>query len=113
MLDQILRQRVEILHEMRVPIDFTDFEVDDRLTLRSLRRRTIADIIDAEFPRSYFDIAYGASDPMDTTEKCIFPSRSFSDWILNNADLEGTYGDNGYDIQDEHYRHSSRTSSCQ
>ena len=80
MLDQILRQRVEMLQEMRLPVDLNDYGVN-RTFSRELRRRIIADIIDSQLPRSYYDIGYDQATVSSSPPNFTFPSPSLTEWI--------------------------------
>ena len=98
MLDQILRQRMDIAQEMRLPINPGDTRyinegnlpptLGNRRAARQLRRRLIADIIDIEMPRSYWDVGFHRLDDVEVRDFS-FPSSQFSKWLANTNWVNG------------------------
>lgn len=98
MLDQIMRQRMDIAQEMRLPINPADTRYINEVNLpdnlgrrraaRQLRRRLIADIIDVEMPRTYWDIGFNQLDVVEVRDFS-FPSSEFSKWLANTNWING------------------------
>ena len=79
-----------IFEELRLPVNVRLITGTDTRAARMLKRRIIADIINVEMPRKYWDIAgQGAnvgSGPQDFT----FPTQELHGWLVNQ----------GYDTND-------------